>query len=79
MNHGSKLSNCYQQAFGKLYANTPKAVFAALVYSYTSAGGDYPEKAIQNFLNEWQILYDQEIIPQRPPKYELNKTSTESN
>ena len=62
-----KLPNNYQQAFGDLYRQTPKAVFAAIVWSYTSSGGDVPENAIQNFLEEWKILYEQGIVPQKPP------------
>ena len=62
-----KIGNEYARAFGRLYSATPKAVFAAIVYSYTSAGGDAPGLAIDNFLNEWHILYENGIVQQKPP------------
>lgn len=63
-----KQSNEYAQQFGRLYAETSKAVFAAIVYSYVSAGGDASkETALENFLNEWRILHDNGIVPQPPP------------
>ena len=61
-----KLSNDYQRAFGRLYAKTPKAVFAAIAYSGASGGGDYPDRAIENFLHEWWTLYHNGIVPQKP-------------
>jgi hypothetical protein len=64
---GIKLSNSYQRAFGDLYTKTPKAVFAAVAYSYTSVGGDHPEVAIKNFLEEWSILHENGIVQQKPP------------
>jgi len=63
---GLKLSNEYQRAFGKLYAKTPKSVFAAVVYSFTSSGGDLPDVAIATFLNEWRVLHENGIVPQKP-------------
>ena len=58
--------NEYAQAFGQLYKKTPKAIFAAIVWSYASAGGDCPENAVSNFLVEWQILHDNAIVLQKP-------------
>lgn len=65
---GLKLSNSYQRAFGRLYAKTPKAVFAAIAYSYTSSGGDHPEQSVANFLEEWRILHENGIVQQPPQK-----------
>ena len=53
------------------YHETPKAVFAAIAYSYCSAGGDADDATSRrNFLNEWRILFENGIVPQRPPKAE---------
>ncbi len=68
MSRGIKIGNNYAEAFGRLYAKTPKAVFAAIVYSYTSSGGDHPEVAMKNFLDEWAILHQNGIVDQEPPK-----------
>ena len=64
---GLKLHNGYAGAFGKLYSDTPKAVFAAVAYSLAMRlNEDSPEAAIAEFLREWRILNDQGIVPQRP-------------
>lgn len=65
---GFKITNEYSEAFGKLYASTPKAVFAAVAYSYTSSGGDNPIQGIENFLQEWRILYENGVVTQKPPE-----------
>ncbi len=65
--HGIKISNEYSQAFGRLYFATPKSVFAAIVYSYVSTGGDHPENALETFLHEWKVLHANGIVPQAPP------------
>ncbi len=62
-----KKTNYYSNAFGRLYAKTPKAVFAAIAYSYTSSGGDDPEHALERFLDEWRILHQNGIVHQAPP------------
>lgn len=70
----NKISNEYADAFGRLYTNTPKSVFAALAYSYISrcAGPDGEtdsrELIVQEFLREWAILHENGIVPQKPPK-----------
>jgi hypothetical protein len=52
------ISNEYSRAFGQLYERIPKAVFAAVAYSYCSTGGDLePDEAVDRFLTEWATLY----------------------
>jgi hypothetical protein len=63
-----KTTGPYAEAFGRLYSSIPKAVFAAVAYSYTSSGGDDHEHGVQRFMEEWQILYDGGIVTQKPPK-----------
>lgn len=68
---GLKLSNEYQRAFGKLYAKTPKAVFAAVAYSFANwASGTESRDADENvarFIAEWHLLYENGIVPQKSP------------
>ena len=80
---GGKLHNEYAAAIGgELYARTPKAVFAALAFSYAQAQGavadpDDPGNGDETLeadvtrarlLNEWRILHENGIVPQAPPK-----------
>lgn len=61
-----KISNEYARQFDRLYARIPKAVFAAVAYSYTSSGGDDAAHAIERFLEEWRILHENGIVRQSP-------------
>ena len=74
---GFKRSNEYQRAFGRLYARTPKAVFAAVALSYANwAGGEEAPTvadAVPRFLHEWQMLYENGIVWQKPPAAALAK------
>ena len=63
-----KTFNSYAGRFDRLYSRIPKAVFAAVAYSYTSSGGDDHAHGVERFLEEWRILYDNGIVPQEPPK-----------
>jgi hypothetical protein len=64
---GLKIHNEYAVAFGKLYADTPKAVFAAVAFSFAMRlSEDKPKEAIAEFVREWLVLHDQGIVPQRP-------------
>jgi hypothetical protein len=64
----SKVTNGYAQAFGDLYEKTPKAVFAAIVYSFVSIGDDLSRyEAVQNFLEEWGMLFETGIVDQPAP------------
>ena len=69
-----KSSNEYAQAFGRLYSAIPKSVFAAVAFSYAniSCGEDGHEsdnsnETVRRFLNEWKILHENGIVPQKPP------------
>lgn len=68
MSHGIKKTNEYSRQFGPLYGKVPKAVFAAVVYSFVSSGGDDQTHAIQRFIQEWRILHENGILTQKPPK-----------
>jgi hypothetical protein len=69
---GVKHSNEYAAAFGKLYAETPKAVFAAVAFSlcFMSVEETGTDQALAKFMEEWQCLYENGIVPQAPPKQE---------
>ena len=67
MSHGIKITNEYSASFGKLYAQTPKSVFAAVAYSYVSNAGENQNEAIEVFLREWETLWSNGIVPQKPP------------
>jgi hypothetical protein len=65
-----KTNNEYAKAFGRLYAKTPKAVFAAVAFSYASwASGEEAHtgaETVARFVKEWRILHENGIVPQRP-------------
>jgi len=63
-----KTYNEYANAINPhLYVRTPKAVFAALVVSLLSGGGESFERINELILHEWQVLHDNGIVPQKPP------------
>lgn len=62
-----KKSNEYQWALSqKVFDKTPKSVFAAIAVSTLTSGGDYLEHAEPRLLEEWWILYENGIVPQKP-------------
>lgn len=61
-----KSKNSYALTLGDLYARTPKAVFAAIAVSALTSGGDCISEARARLLEEWKILYDNGIVPQKP-------------
>ena len=62
-----KTENEYQKAIDPaLYADTPKAVFAALLVSYLQRLGIEFSDVDAAIREEWQALYDSEIVPQKP-------------
>lgn len=71
---GVKIGNEYARQFGRLYAKTPKSVFAAVALSYASwASGEETQTfdvAVERFLEEWKVLNENGIIPQKPAKKE---------
>ena len=65
----SKATNEYQQVFGALYDKTPKAVFAAVAFSLAfKEASENTEYALAGFIEEWRILHENGIVPQKPPK-----------
>ena len=66
--NGHKLGNEYAAMLGDLYNAMPKAVLGAIVASYASTGGDWPENVERNVLTEWWALYNAGIVPQKPNK-----------
>jgi hypothetical protein len=70
MSHGMKIGNEYARALGRMYAKTPKAVFAAIAFSYADrlfAKTSGTESA-DVLLEEWRILYENGIVTQKPIK-----------
>jgi hypothetical protein len=64
---GLKLGNEYAHAMGRMYADTPKAVFAAVAYSLAMRlEEDNPERAVALLKSEWRALYVIGIVPQKP-------------
>ncbi len=62
-----KSENEYQKSIDPaLYADTPKAVFAALLVSYLQRMGVEFEEVNSAIAQEWQALYEAEIVPQKP-------------
>lgn len=66
-----KKTNEYSRAFGRLYAKTPKSVFAAVAFSFANwASGEEAKSAAENvarFIAEWSLLHENGIVPQAPP------------
>lgn len=51
----------------KFYESCPKAVLAALAVSYASQGGDHLGQIDAKLLKEWWVLFENGIVPQKPP------------
>jgi agmatine/peptidylarginine deiminase len=66
----SKTFNEYARAFGPLYARIPKAVFAAVAFSFAgwAAGNEAKDtdQQVERFLAEWRVLHENGIVPQGP-------------
>lgn len=56
---GFKIHNEYAQTFGRLYAKTPKAVFAAVAFSlaFRNVDGASVDASIKHFLHEWRARF----------------------
>jgi hypothetical protein len=65
-----KTGNEYADALGPFFADTPKAVFAALAYSYAVRLFETtdPSEIRQLLADEWSALHANGIVPQRPPR-----------
>lgn len=62
-----KKSNEYAHSFPD-YRDTPKAVIAAIAYSLASRIIESGQDAEYVIREEWQALYDNGIVPQKPSK-----------
>ena len=63
---GTKKYNSYALELGAMYEQIPKAVFAAIAISALTNGGDQMDKARERIAWEWQMLYSNGIVPQKP-------------
>jgi hypothetical protein len=68
MAHLNSLHNGYAAELGPWFDRIPKSVFAAIAVSALTQGGDYLEKATVRVCDEWRVLHDNGIVPQKPPK-----------
>jgi hypothetical protein len=68
MPHLHNKGNEYQWALSdKLFSVCPKSVFAAIAVSSLTCGGDQINIAEKAVLNEWWVLFENGIVPQKPP------------
>ena len=63
----NKLHNDYAAVLGDLFDEMPKAVLAAIAVSLASEGGNSLDDAPARIAGEWEALYLNGIVPQRPP------------
>lgn len=54
-------------AAGGIIDKIPKMVALAVAVSALTSGGDRLHEARDSFLREWWCLYDNKIVPQKPP------------
>lgn len=67
----NNIGNEYAAQLGKLYEQTPKAVFAAIAYSFADrldGEAPTPNRIAEMLVEEWLALSTAGIIPQKPPK-----------
>lgn len=60
-----KLHNSYAAQLGAIYDEIPKAVLAAIAVSALTKGGDELEMAQARIADEWRILHENGIVPQK--------------
>lgn len=68
-----KYSNEYAKTLGETFEKAPKTVIAAVAVSVLTEGGRILDQAEKLFLNEWKFLYQNRIVPQKPPRAEGKK------
>lgn len=67
MTAANKLGNCYVDELETgVYADIPKAVWAAIAISALTCGGDLLDEATSRVIKEWKILHGNGIVPQEP-------------
>lgn len=65
--HLKNHSNEYIEALDRgVFDDIPKSVFAAIAVSYLVNHGVEFSDVTQEILNEWQTLYDNKVVPQKP-------------
>ncbi len=63
-----KIGNEYAATLGSdIIKKCPKTVCAAIAVSALTQGGDFLENAQKHFISEWWALFDNGIVPQKPP------------
>ena len=66
MPRGLKRGNEYVDALGRDFTFTPKSVFAAIAFSFAMRlAGDDSLKARVLFYEEWEMLHENGIVPQK--------------
>lgn len=67
MAHLGTTWNEYAKALGlPLFDDIPKTVLAAIAVSVLTTGGEQLDQAAALVCREWQVLYDNGIVTQRP-------------
>ena len=69
----NKKSNAYADELGEFFEKTPKAVFAALASSFIRMHHGFYGDVEKELWKEWQILNQNGIIPQKPPRRKSQK------
>lgn len=66
----NKLSNQYVNTIdSRVYADIPKAVWAAIAISLATCGGDRLDDATRAIVHEWGILHANGVVPQSVPSH----------
>jgi hypothetical protein len=63
----AKTFNQYAEAIDGIYTRTPKSVLAAIAVSALTFGEEIREQATARVASEWLTLYENGIVPQKPP------------
>jgi hypothetical protein len=63
------LHNVYQDNLGRVFDDTPKAVFAAIAASAYEQGGTAWDDIASRIAHEWCCLYDSGVLHNRPTKH----------
>lgn len=63
---GMKITNEYSQVLGPIYERMPKAILAAIAVSFAARIFDGLEAVPNAVMDEWQALFDNGIVPQKP-------------
>lgn len=66
-----KTLNAYATAVPE-YRDIPKAVWAAIAVSALTCGGDHLAEARERVRNEWRVLHENGIVPQKPPNEKVS-------